>query len=389
VGPDELSYINAQAWKDISGQGSGRPDMEKDRLSFGRPLKNMPSIFNADRVDHSRIRRTMAHAFSAVALRKQEPLIRDHVKLLIKCLKEHQGDVVDMVSWYNFTTFDLFGDLAFGETFGCLTNSLYHPWVGMLIKSMKAGYFIIQSQKYPLFEKMLLYFIPASLRRRRQEHLSLTQEKVEKRVAKQTDRPDFLSFILKHEDSTNSLSRPELEINASTLIVAGSDTTATLLSGCTFYLLRHPHVMEKVIDEIRQSFETEEDIDITGVNKLKYMLAVLDEALRMYPPAPGNFHRVVPEEGAVVCDRYVPGGVSNPFLSSQLCQDQMCIDDHLLSSQKYPFATMQHTAHRGTSIGQVHSSLSAFSANPALRTTRRKCFNHLAWDQGPVWGESQ
>lgn len=308
VSPSELSYINAQAWKDISGQGLNRPDMEKDPLSFGRPLPGMPSIFNANRVDHGRIRRTMSHAFSAVALRKQEPLIRDHVKLLIKCLKEHKGDVVDMVSWYNFTTFDMFGDLAFGETFGCLTNSTYHPWVGMLIMSMKAGYFIIQSQKYPLLEKALLYMIPASLRQRKKDHLSLTQERVANRIAKETDRPDFLSFILKHEDSTG-LTRPELEMNASTLIVAGSETTATLLSGCTYYLLRNPHVMKKVIDEIRQSFRTEEEIDITGVNKLKYMLAVLDEALRMYPPAPGNFHRVVPDEGAVVCGKFVPGGV--------------------------------------------------------------------------------
>ena len=71
--------------------------------------------------------------------------------------------------------------------------------------------------------------------------------------------------------------------------------------------------MKKVIDEIRQSFQTDEEIDITGVNKLKYMLAVLDEALRMYPPAPGNFHRVVPDEGAVVSGKFVPGGVSNLF----------------------------------------------------------------------------
>ena len=43
------------------------------------------------------------------------------------------------------------------------------------------------------------------------------------------------------------------------------------------------------------------------------MLAVLDEALRLYPPAPGNFHRVVPEEGAVVCGKFVPGGVIHLF----------------------------------------------------------------------------
>nr|A0A3Q9FEJ4.1 RecName: Full=Cytochrome P450 monooxygenase astA; AltName: Full=Asperterpenoid biosynthesis cluster protein A [Talaromyces wortmannii]AZQ56742.1 cytochrome P450 [Talaromyces wortmannii] len=307
VSPNELSYINPQAWKDITGQGSGRQDMEKDPLSFGRPMPNAPSIFNAHRMDHSRIRRTMSHAFSASALRRQESLIQSHVKMMIQCLREHNEEVVDMVSWYNFTTFDMFGDLAFGESFGCLTNSLYHPWVKMLIMSMKAGYFIIQAQKYPIFEKVLMSFIPRMMRQRRRDHLALTQAKLAKRMAKPEERPDFLSFILRHQDEATGMSLPELEINASTLIVAGSETTATLLSGCTYYLLRNPRVMEKLLNEVRTTFKSEDEIDITTVNGLKYMLAVLDEALRVYPPAPGNFHRLVPKEGSVICEKFVPG----------------------------------------------------------------------------------
>jgi cytochrome P450 len=230
---------------------------------------------------------------------------------MIQCLREHNEEVVDMVSWYNFTTFDMFGDLAFGESFGCLTNSLYHPWVKMLIMSMKAGYFIIQAQKYPIFEKVLMSFIPRMMRQRRRDHLALTQAKLAKRMAKPEERPDFLSFILRHQDETNGMSLPELEINASTLIVAGSETTATLLSGCTYYLLRNPRVMEKLLHEVRTTFKSEDEIDITSVNGLKYMLAVLDEALRVYPPAPGNFHRLVPKEGSVICEKFVPGEVSN------------------------------------------------------------------------------
>jgi hypothetical protein len=44
-------------------------------------------------------------------------------------------ETVDMSQWYNFTTFDIIGDLAFGEPFDCLKDSQYHPWVEMVFVS--------------------------------------------------------------------------------------------------------------------------------------------------------------------------------------------------------------------------------------------------------------
>lgn len=38
-----------------------------------------------------------------------------------------KSNVMNMVKWYNFTTFDLIGDMAFGESFGSLDSDGYHP----------------------------------------------------------------------------------------------------------------------------------------------------------------------------------------------------------------------------------------------------------------------
>jgi cytochrome P450 len=41
---------------------------------------------------------------------------------------------------------------------------------------------------------------------------------------------------------------------------------------------------------------------------LSYMLAVLNEALRMYPPVTSNLVRVVPSGGAQIAGHFVPEG---------------------------------------------------------------------------------
>lgn len=102
-----------------------------------------------------------------------------------------------------------------------------------------------------------------------------------------------------------------LQGNASTLIIAGSETTASLLSGVTFLLLKHPHALAKLTEEVRSAFKSEDDININSVGQLKYMLACLDEALRLYPPTPVGLPRVVSKGGATIVGNYVPENVSN------------------------------------------------------------------------------
>lgn len=102
----------------------------------------------------------------------------------------------------------------------------------------------------------------------------------------------------------------ELVTNASILVVAGSETTATTLSGVTYFLLMNPDKLKKLIAEVRGAFQKESDITIVSASRLDYMLACLDESMRLYPPVPIGLPRIVPEGGRVICGRYVPEDVS-------------------------------------------------------------------------------
>lgn len=108
------------------------------------------------------------------------------------------------------------------------------------------------------------------------------------------------------------MTNSELIDNSSLLIIAGSETTATTLSGATYLLTTHPEVLARLSKEVRSTYSSEAEIDLLSVQKLSYMLAVLDETLRIYPPVPTAIPRITQPGGDVVCGKYMPEGVSRP-----------------------------------------------------------------------------
>lgn len=129
IGPNHLSFTNPQAWKDIYGNRAGG-EMPKSKL-FTRPVRGAPtSVLNAEHDEHQQLRRALAFGFSDNSMRQQEVTITKYVSLLIDRLRQEcdgGSKVMNMASWYNWTTFDLVSDLVFGESFHCLETIDYHP----------------------------------------------------------------------------------------------------------------------------------------------------------------------------------------------------------------------------------------------------------------------
>ncbi|KAL9093841.1 MAG: hypothetical protein Q9165_003764 [Trypethelium subeluteriae] len=312
--PDEISFITASAWRDI--YGPGRTEFfKKDMKVYPRMVENVDSILTADNANHPRHRKLINYAFSERALRAQEPLFQTYVDQLVHKLRDSIGTEasVDLVKWYNWTTFDIIGHLGFGEPFGCLEGKDYHPWVAMIIEHIKGGAYLSASKRYSFLIPIMRRLIPKELIAKRNAQLALTKEKVARRVATDSSDADFLSFILK-ENNEKGLSRAELEVDASILIIAGSETTATTMSGTTYYLLKYPETLERLKAEVRSAFASEEDINFLSVQELHYMNACIKEGLRLFPPIPTGLARVLEDRpgGEYVSGCFVPDGVSLP-----------------------------------------------------------------------------
>ena len=78
--------------------------------------------YEPDDMSHARQKRVLAHAFSMKALLEQEDIVTLHIKKLVANLQRlsEEGRDVDICDWFSFVMFDLTGDLAFKESFGCL-----------------------------------------------------------------------------------------------------------------------------------------------------------------------------------------------------------------------------------------------------------------------------
>jgi cytochrome P450 len=119
----------------------------------------------------------------------------------------------------------------------------------------------------------------------------------------------LVGYILKQQEKYD-LKQDEIVVNSALFIVAGSETTANLLSGLIARLLWNPDKYRKLVEEIRSSFKTEAEVTYENLSKLDYLNACIEEGLRVHPPVPTGLLRTVPAGGDTIDGVFVPGGTS-------------------------------------------------------------------------------
>ena len=143
-----------------------------------------------------------------------------------------------------------------------------------------------------------------------------------KRTAKQRDleekprpeaevRKDFFHWLFNAKDPETGVgySLPELYAECELLTIAGSDTTAIVISAAFFYLSRNPSVQSKLAQELLSTFSAFDDIKSgPQLMSCKYLTAFLTEAMRMSPPVPAEPSREVLEGGTTVSGHHFPQG---------------------------------------------------------------------------------
>lgn len=102
----------------------------------------------------------------------------------------------------------------------------------------------------------------------------------------------------------------EMEVNLTLIIISGSETVATMLSGTINYLCQNTVVLKTLTDEVRSASPHDEDLTLANLSQLPYLTAVIKEGLRITSPALMSFPRIVPAEGAMIAKHWVPGHVS-------------------------------------------------------------------------------
>ena len=267
-------------------------------------------------------------AFADKALRDYSHVLEDYVDLFIRKLHEKTSnhEPIDLTAWFNFLTFDISGVLTFGESFGSTESGRAHPWVAISCGfgkgvAMMASLNFLGLTSGP-FTRLLKFLIPATAREKMVYHKQLTEQKVGSYLesGEQKARAVFIDTALRYNEGIKSqqdtITKPELDINMSILVFAGSETTSSALASILCYLLQNRQCLTTLVHEVRSSFAAATEITTTSTSNLEYLTACISEGLRMGPPVVVGLPRVVPKGGAYICDKLVPAGVSPLFLST-------------------------------------------------------------------------
>ena len=323
ISPDELSFVTPAAWQDIFAH---RPPLPKPAVGVLPSANDVPSFGQTNNTaDHNRMRKVLNPAFSERALKAQEYILQSYTDLLITRLRDQINSAgtgstaVDVNAWYNYTTFDTIGDLCFGESFSSLENSEQHPWVQAIFQGVKFG-MLTTAFDYFGAKSLVRRLLPKSLNAKARLHAEFTSHKIDRRIRNKSARPDIMSFILDHNEKTG-MSREELDSTGAFLVFAGSETSAGTCATSTWFVLKNPHVMRRLRQEIESRFASPEDITLSAMPDLPYLHAVILEAMRLQPVGPVSVPREVDRPGTVICGHEIPVGVSDicyqkKFLSS-------------------------------------------------------------------------
>ena len=202
--PDELSFLDTTAWKDIYGRrvglASGLPEIPKwQRFYRVHATKGQTTIMNASCELHALLRRQLSQGFSERSMREQEDIIGVHVDLLLRRLRESGGTAVNMTKWYTWITSDIISDLALGTSFGCLEKQDWHPWVRQFASSSKE-FTYISGLRMLGFDRLVGMILSVGVPARKRI-LALTAEALRKRLERGAERPDLIEGMLIKSES--------------------------------------------------------------------------------------------------------------------------------------------------------------------------------------------
>ncbi|KAI9654563.1 MAG: hypothetical protein M1831_005324 [Alyxoria varia] len=342
LAPNVLSFSNPKAIKDIYGLNQGFSKTEfypiQNYIANGRRIASMFST--QDEAWHDSLRRCVNFAFSMSSLMSYEPLVDSTIQTFLTKTDElfcGPDKSCDFGRWLQYYAFDVIGEITFGKRLGFLDENRDVHHIIKAISEFMAYASPVGQQ--PWLDRYVLHKNPIKMFLAR--HTSLTrsgtspvarfaQEQIdERRKSGSTvkvkfrdqelsrDKADLLHrFLDAHKEHPDFMTDSNVLNVTTSLINAGSDTTASSLGAVFYYLLRSPDSYRKLLEEIDPLFadgtitpSTDKNlISWTDAQKMPYLDAVIQESFRLFPAVGLLLERQVPQAGAIVWGERVPAG---------------------------------------------------------------------------------
>lgn len=135
------------------------------------------------------------------------------------------------------------------------------------------------------------------------------------------------TIISEAEKSETRVDDMDVRTESTSLIFAGSGTTANTMTFLSYAVLARPALHTALVDEVSHLQKGFSDADL---EKLPLLNAVINETLRLYCAVPGSLPRVVPQSGATLGGYFIPEGTTVSTQAYTLHRDENVWENALL-----------------------------------------------------------
>lgn len=223
VSPNELSFSTVQSYRDIYGfPPAGGQHCTKNELYdiIGNGFKVPDIASERDPQAHAQRKKHLTPAFSTRALVAQEAIIQrclDAFVAKIGPVSQRSPQGINMVSWFEMSAFDLFGEMAFGESFDCIAEEKHHFWIEMVLHHVREIVIMDNLRRFDVLKMFSQRLLPKLAMSVLAKHTQYTRDKVQRRLERESPRQDFFTNLVSKVKS-GEVEMEEMAANASTLM---------------------------------------------------------------------------------------------------------------------------------------------------------------------------
>lgn len=260
--------------------------------------------------------------FSQKSMHEYLPMMIDIAEqLMLKWERLNTDDEIDVPRDMIGLTLDTIGLCGFDYRFNSFYSDDFHPFIDALGRTLEIA---MLQRGLPLED----FFLRNRLKQLESDVAymnDLVDEIIRERRKTGGDQNDLLNFMLAGKDpiSGDGLSDENIRYQINTFLIAGHETTSGMLSFALYYLLKNPNVLKRAYQEADEVLGRDVSIppSMAQIGQLKYIRAVLLEALRLWPTAPA--FGVAPFEDEVIGGKYrLPKGTFINVLGLSLHRDK-------------------------------------------------------------------
>jgi cytochrome P450 len=239
------------------------------------------SLFLAEGEDWRWQRRAAAPAFSARSVEALTPVMTRAADAASRRLERSVGRAADMVTEMTAAAFDVIADVTFSDGRGVDRQGV--------VAALEA--YVDQAARMSLLDVIgVPATVPRPARILATRRLDAMKDEADAAIARRQaegpgDTQDLLDRLIAAEDAETGrrMDADTLRETLLTFIVAGHETTALSLSWALYLCAFDPSVQEKARSEAQATLGTRA-AEASDVQALPYTRAVIEEALRLYPP---------------------------------------------------------------------------------------------------------